>query len=486
MTSEAPKQHLNPFSLFYYAYKGILNWGIFALIALPSQRTNFWVVIGTLLSLVIIIGLLKFFFFTFQIGGDMITINSGIFVKRHTHIPYGRIQTIQRSQWFFLKPLHLEQLKIETAGHESHRPEVTLPVVSESVREEIERKRLAVKGNSTMPGLTTDQSAKPAVDSSISITATHHYEINPHDLNVFALTSFGILPLMGVLAAVYGKIQEYIPKHFLNTVTKEIISQSILIISGIVLLIVIIAVVGSYFSLVQKYYKFTLTSESNQLKTYQGLFQRKSVTIPINRIQALRVKQNVLRQWAKISTVQALAASSAGDDDKGNDMMILPVIKTHDVFNQLKPFVSWAPDQFISLERLPKRHYFYFIRNAILWTLIPIAGCIYFFRLWGAFSLLLLIIAFFLGWYSSSNTGWQLHGDQLIMQSGWLFTRTEFIIPKKNVQSFSLNQSIWMSHKKLAHLRVNVRHGNHNEQVEIRYVPFKDAEKIFNWLRIRN
>ncbi|WP_260152117.1 hypothetical protein [Lentilactobacillus hilgardii] len=89
MTSEAPKQHLNPFSLFYYAYKGILNWGIFALIALPSQRTNFWVVIGTLLSLVIIVGLLKFFFFTFQISGDMITINSGIFVKRHTHIPYG-------------------------------------------------------------------------------------------------------------------------------------------------------------------------------------------------------------------------------------------------------------------------------------------------------------------------------------------------------------------------------------------------------------
>nr|WP_237745847.1 PH domain-containing protein [Lentilactobacillus farraginis] len=118
--------------------------------------------------------------------------------------------------------------------------------------------------------------------------------------------------------------------------------------------------------------------------------------------------------------------------------------------------------------------------------LIPVAGCLYFFKIWGLLSLPLLIIAFFMGWYSSSNTGWQIYKDQLLMQSGSLFTRTEFIIPKKNVQSFSLNRSIWMAHNNLAHMQVNVRHGNHNEAVEIRYIPMKDAEKIFNWLRLRN
>lgn len=486
MTSEAPKKHLNAFSLLYYAYKAVLNWGVFAIIVLPAQRTHFLAALVTLIFLIIAFSLLKFFFFTYQISDEMLTINSGIFVKRHTHIPYGRIQTVQRSQWFFLKPFQLEQLKIETAGHESHRPEVVLPVVAESVRETIEQKRLAL-GKADQQSPTAVQGITPTKATPIQSTAVRQeYQINPHDLNIFALTSFGILPLMGILAAIYGKIQEYIPQQFLNTITKEIVSQSILIISVAVVLIVIIAIAGSYLSLVQKYYQFTLTSTGNQLRTYQGLLQRKSVTIPINRIQALRIKQNVLRQWAKLATIQALAASSAGDDDKGNDMMILPVIKSHDTFDRLKPFINWVPTHFVQLNKIPGKNRFYFIRNAMLIMLIPVAGCLYFFKIWGLLSLPLLIIAFFMGWYSSSNTGWQIYKDQLLMQSGSLFTRTEFIIPKKNVQSFSLNRSIWMAHNNLAHMQVNVRHGNHNEAVEIRYIPMKDAEKIFNWLRLRN
>lgn len=113
MTSEAPKKHLNAFSLLYYAYKAVLNWGVFAIIVLPAQRTHFLAALVTLIFLIIAFSLLKFFFFTYQISDEMLTINSGIFVKRHTHIPYGRIQTVQRSQWFFLKPFQLEQLKIE-------------------------------------------------------------------------------------------------------------------------------------------------------------------------------------------------------------------------------------------------------------------------------------------------------------------------------------------------------------------------------------
>ncbi|WP_372830847.1 PH domain-containing protein, partial [Staphylococcus haemolyticus] len=64
----------------------------------------------------------------------MLTINSGILVKKHTHIPYPKIQTIQHTQWFFLVPFHLEKLQIETAGHDSTSPEAVLPLVNERIR----------------------------------------------------------------------------------------------------------------------------------------------------------------------------------------------------------------------------------------------------------------------------------------------------------------------------------------------------------------
>ncbi|MFD1125800.1 PH domain-containing protein [Lentilactobacillus raoultii] len=491
MMSETPKQHLSLFSLFYYAAKGLANWGLLILVFMPAQNAltdlhlNVLMVVSGLLGLIIGWGLLKFYFFTFQISDEMITINSGILIKRHTHIPYGRIQTIQRNQWFFLKPLHLEQLKIETAGHDSHRPEVVLPVVAETVRQQIEQKRAAIKSPLTQPQSTSPSETITPV-SATAATDRQSYRINTHDLNIFALTSFGFLPLLGILFAIYGKLQDYLPQHLLNTVTNELVSQSILIIALVVGFLVMIAIIGSYLSLIQKYYQFTLTAQPGQLKTYRGLFQRSSITIPLDRIQALKIKQNVLRQWAKLATIQALAASSAGDDDKGNDMIILPVIKTRELFDRLHQFVTWVPTAQIQLNQLPKRHHYYFIRNAILIALVPVIGCLYFLKLWGLLSLPLLIIAFFLGWYAANNVGWQIHQKLLIMQTGSLFTRTEFIVPKKNVQSFSLDQSIWMARKSLAHIRVNVRHGNHNEQISVRYLPLKDAQMIFEWLKIRN
>lgn len=42
-----------------------------------------------------------------------------------------------------------------------------------------------------------------------------------------------------------------------------------------------------------------------------------------------------------------------------------------------------------------------------------------------------------------------------------------------------------MTHSKLAHIRVNVRHGNQNELIEIRYLPEESGKEIFNWLKIR-
>ncbi|PAK68588.1 hypothetical protein B8W97_14480, partial [Staphylococcus haemolyticus] len=75
-----------------------------------------------------------YLYFTFEIDDKMLTINSGILVKKHTHIPYPKIQTIQHTQWFFLVPFHLEKLQIETAGHDSTSPEAVLPLVNERIR----------------------------------------------------------------------------------------------------------------------------------------------------------------------------------------------------------------------------------------------------------------------------------------------------------------------------------------------------------------
>lgn len=482
MTSN--QQHLNPLSIIYFIFRH--SWDTLLLLIIGSGPITRWsTAIGiapllgfsVLVLLIILWHTVRYLCFTFEIDSDMLTINSGIFVKRHTHIPYTRIQTIQHTQWFFLVPFHLEKLQIETAGHDEHGPEAVLPLVNERVRAEIERQRTGNAEPAPAAEHLTEQ-LKPIPEHA-------DYEINPHELNIFALTSLGVFPIIGAGFAVYGKIQEAIPQKLIDSLTAKLIHQSAIILGAIGLLIVIISIAGSYLTIVQKYYRFRLNSTNDQLKTEQGLFQRNSVTIPIARIQALRIKQNVIRQWCHISTVQALAASSAGDDEKSNDLMILPVVKTDRVFDTLHPFVNWAPTHFSQLDHLAKRAYWYFIRNATLISLVIVLPCLYLFKLWGLLSLPVVVIAALMGWYSAANTGWKIVNDQLILQDGHFFTRSQYVIPHKNIQSFLFVQSIWMTHTKLAHIRVNVRHGNGNQLFEIRYLPEAVGQQIFEWLKIR-
>lgn len=483
MTSKP--QHLNPLSIVYFIFRHF--WDTILLLIIGSGPITRWStaigidpVIGfsALAVLIILWHTIRYLCLTFEIGKDMLTINSGILVKRHSHIPYTRIQTIQHTQWFFLVPFHLEKLQIETAGHDDHSPEAVLPIVNERIRTEIEYQR---NGDSAPAADSTDHLAKqlkPSVQQA-------EYEINSHELTVFALTSLGVFPIIGAGFAVYGKIQEAIPQKLIDSLIAKLIHQSAVILGVIGLLIVIISIAGSYLTIIQKYYKFRLNSTNTQLNTEQGLFQRNSVTIPIARIQALRIKQNVIRQWCHISTVQALAASSAGDDEKSNDLMILPVVKNDQVFATLQPFVSWAPTQFSELNRLARGSYWYFIRNASLISLVIVLPCLYFFKIWGLLSLLVVIITILMGWYSAANTGWKIVNDQLILQDGHFFTRSQYVITHKNIQSFLFVQSIWMTHTKLAHVRVNVRHGNGNQLIEIRYLPEAVGRQIFDWLKIR-
>lgn len=484
MTSDK-RQHLNPLSIIYFIFRH--SWDTIFLIIIGSGPITRWSTsigiptlfgFSLLILLIILWHTVHYLCFTFEISDEMLTINTGVFVKKHTHIPYSRIQTVQHNQWFFLVPFHLEKLQIETAGHDESAPEAVLPLVNERIREAIEEKRTGgapIQPNS--PEVPTEQLSTPEDQAD--------YEINPHELNIFALTSLGVFPIIGALFAIYGKVQEAIPQKVIDSVTNEIVHQSAIILGVVGVLIVILSIAGSYLNIIQKFYKFRLKAQKDQLKTEQGLFQRNSVTIPTARIQALRIKQNVIRQWCHIATVQALAASSAGDDEKSNDLMILPVVKNDQVFSTLAPFVSWAPKKFSQLSGLPKRTYWYFIRNASLFSLIIILPCLYFFHIWGLLSLPALLIAILMGWYSAGNTGWKIVNDQLILQNGHYFTRSQYVIPHKNVQSFLFVQSIWMTHSKLAHIRVNVRHGNRNELIEIRYLPENKGKEIFNWLQIR-
>ncbi|MGX6427750.1 PH domain-containing protein [Levilactobacillus yonginensis] len=450
-------------------------WYLFVILLAQNgvPRIILWGGFFLMLFVFLIWPILKWVTLTYAVTPDALIIHSGIFVRHHEHIPYVRIQTVQRKQWFYLQPFHLEEVQIETASHEEGKPEARLAAVPLTVAQEINRLRQAAPVGDT-------PTAAVVEDGPVNAPAAH-YQITLADLIKFSLTSLIFLPFLLVLLGLYDKL----PHSWTNLLVNEASHLAILFLIGSLIVIVLLTWLVAFVGTLLHYYRFTLTRDDDQLHTAKGLLQRNTISAPLDRIQALRFKQNPLRRGLHLQTVQVLLASKAAAKDDDNDLTILPVINERVARDTIHPFVDWLPTQAPSLTELQVSRTWYQIRNAVLIILIPalLIGW-----LWPTISWWLLpvwlIIAVATGRFAARHTGGsRLQPDLLVLQTGHFFTLDCTYVPLRNIQSVRLSQSIWMKRTQLAHLTINVRRGNGNQAIRLRYLPQQNAQAIYDWYR---
>ncbi|MFC6260474.1 PH domain-containing protein [Levilactobacillus fujinensis] len=479
----------HPLGLFQHIAKSLKDyWFLFILLLSQWHHINsiwFWGTLVLILMAFLIWPTLKWLTLSYAVTPDAVIIHSGIFVRHHEHIPYSRIQTVQRKQWFYLRPFKLEEVLIETASHDDSAPEARLAAVPTDVADTIEHYR-----HMAPTTVTTDvaSAASPSTTDAGVPTATPvlaHYQINSADLVKFGLTSLIFIPFLLVLLGLYNKIPKSftkIPKSFTNSLINDASHMALTLLIGGVILIIVIAWLGAFLWTLTRYYHFELDREPDQLKAAKGLFQRNTITAPIARIQAVRIKQNLLRQWLHLQTVQVLIASKAASDDDDNDLVIMPVIANQAVYTTMTPFVDWLPQRAPDLTALRVPHNWYLMRNAILFVALPAIGIAWLWPHLSWISILLVIIAVLQGRFAGRNTAGALISPNLLaLQTGHFWTREVYYVPADKIQSMRFQQSVWMKKTQLAHLTVNVRHGNHNQAIALRYVPVVAAQTLYDW-----
>jgi len=422
------------------------------------------IVIGGELLVTLAIATWRWFFFRYQITPDTITIERGLFAKKTSHIPRHNIQTIQQRQWFFFKPLHVLELQIETSGHDSSKPEAVLPGVPESVLAQL-----------SLPATTPFSTPDPEV----------RYAINPTDLTEYALTSLGVFPILAAIFWLFGRLDDLLPKTWFRQAQTQLLALGVFVLVALGILFLLVGLLISFLREIQRYYHFTLQKNDQQLVTERGFFQRNQVSVTTTRIQALRLNQNVLRQGLKITTIQALTASSAAADEQDNDLVLIPVIKTPIALPTIKGFVDWVPDQLPASTSVPKNTRWRYARNVLVGNAVALA--VIFAILWQAqtviwwvLALIWLAIAGSLGFYAARQGQMGLSDTLLVAQVGHLFGRTRYLIPKNKIQALEIRQPILLRHQ-LAHVVINVRHGNSNQIVRVNYLPKAFAKAVWDW-----
>ncbi|MGL5466250.1 MAG: PH domain-containing protein, partial [Leuconostoc lactis] len=125
----------------------------FVFVMLQGQRNigqqALWT--GGFLLVALVLGVVKWFFFTYELTPHEITVHQGVFVKRRTHVPFERVQTLTKTQPFIFQPFEVFQVRIETSGKADDQ--LTFNALTPAQIATIERYRQAAQ--TTSVGTTT-------------------------------------------------------------------------------------------------------------------------------------------------------------------------------------------------------------------------------------------------------------------------------------------------------------------------------------------
>jgi len=474
-----PKR-FHPLALIIYLFNGIKNtFFLFILILLDNgfQTTFDQVAFAIVLMSIIIYALWKYFSETYQVSPQKIVIYRGVWNKRETDIPYERIQTIKQRQWFFFKPFHVTQLLIETAGGAGPNAEASMPAVDIQMLEMIEKFR---HGESQENEETNSSAAKEMNGE------TWHYRVTHKQIFLFGFTDLSII---ASLLALIVFVSEFIPQNWISAATsilEQVWRAGVLTILGIVFIGIIVGMVVSLAKTYIQYYNFRVSRGKNTLTIESGLFERNTQKIPLNKIQGLKVEQQILRKLLGLSTVELLlAGGQEGDNASTKRVYILPIISDSELYETLDELLpEWSfsePDiHYVSRDKL-----WYFFRWKLM--LIPIAIGLAFVTGWLALATLVILALLLIhSWMDCKLQGYAVQSaDRICVQRVSSFSKVQRFVERTKIQASSEKTTKWLYPKHIGHIDITIKAGFSSEIAQLRFIDYSVIQKLSSFYEYR-
>ena len=430
-----------------------------------SVRTIVLVFFGALLVAVVaaLWGFLSWRATTYEVTGGAFRLRQGVLQKNERTIPLGHVQSVDTVQGVIQRLFGVVEVRIETAGGGSAEPDAALSALS---RADAGILRREVEGFGMEP--VTDETG-PAILRRLST----------RELLIAGATSGQIgvaLSLLAVFSQLFDDVfSETFARHLVESLAPRSLGAVLLLLLVFALVSWLLAIGGTVLS----HAGFTLSRDGDFLYIKRGLLERREATIPLARIQAVRVVEGVLRQPFGLAS---LRVESAGyGEDAGVSTFLFPLLPRHEVQALLRDAVpEFAVEP--PLNRLPRRALRRYILRACAPALVlAAAGTLISFLAFGTALGLLAIFVLPLfalyGWLRFEDAGWMLEADRLVVRSRGL-ARTTAIAPRRRLQSRSVSQSPFQRRIRLATFGTEVASGSGGTALEVTDLDAGSAEAL--------
>lgn len=493
-------RRLHPSSMFFEAIKQARSLASAAVIPgvaiLFGSGLSAWVISAVIAGAVLLVvfsavrGFLSWRATTYAVRGGAFYLKRGILQKNERTIPLDHVQSIDTVQGFIQRGLSsagvldVVEVRIETAGGGTGETDATLASLTREeatgLRREVERGRRERTGNSL------DGEAEEPQPTIIR-------KLTTRELLIAGATSGQIGATAAIIAFTSqffdDAIERFFSDRFIEGIVQTFAPYAFLVITLTVLVVGLVAWVLSIAGTVLSYAGFTLSRspDGKYLNIRRGLVKRYEATVPISRVQAVRISEGIIRQPFGLAMLRVESAGyGAKSEDSGVSTTLFPLLPSREVaglLDEILPELAVFP----ALNPVPRRALRRYVLRSVLPLLILIAvaavplslaGLLDAFLIYyivGAVALLSLSGLY--GWAAFRAAGWAIAGDCFVSRSRSL-ARTTSIAPRRRLQSRSVVRNPFQRRLNLATIHARVASGGGGATFEVVDIEAGDAEAL--------
>ncbi|MEQ8524884.1 PH domain-containing protein [Gracilimonas sp.] len=420
------------------------------------------------IAITLISGVLSWVVFRYRVHEDELQIKKGVLVKSNMYLSKDRIQVIDITEGLLQRMFGLVKVEVKTAGGGTET--ATISAISrgdaEALRTELRKKRMNGEG--------TEKVAEEEEDEILG-----QWKLSTKDLVFAAFTSGNFGLIASILGAVSGQMDEFINEETIEYVYEALPGYSdVTLIIGIVIAIIVISWALSFLGVIFKYSDFQLEKTSKELIITSGLVERKHITVPFNRIQAVRFVEGIIRQPFGYGMIYV---ESAGFDQtqKGRSIVLVPFIASEKVSTFLSEFLEEYKEPEYQI-RPPKKTLWRYIRRPNYFVL-PLIPVIWYLLEYGWLSLMLIPILGYLGWLRYQDAALGL-GEKILRMRYRVVSRTTAIVKKNRIQNIATSQNPFQDNKDIQNMTVTAASGAGGMGFEAADISLNDTFKVLKWL----
>jgi putative membrane protein len=435
-----------------------------------------WWVYVALFALVMAIAVAQWYVKKYSVVGGALQLRSGLVNHSVRVVPVTRITALAASQSLTQRLVGVWGLDVQSPG-DRHGSAVTFECLSGRRLDEL---RAAVESGdrATVPADPTPGSGPSTLrryrawrHTSVAAAPADGQQViavlTTAEMLIATVTNSSIALLLVAALVVWFRFSEYVPVRASEFMEEIVVPQGVVV---VVITLVVVAVAAGLVLGALRLYRFTLVRDGDVLRNSRGLLGKQSATIPVRRVQAVRIVEGFWRMLLGYCSLQVEVAGIGRVNV--NQRMLFPLVRMDRAESLIRcalPELPWPSQPLLVLPTRVHRRYLtlpleYATGFTLLLLFLP--------GWWELVAILPVPLGFVLGVARAREARWRVDDQSLVLRWRRLLNRNTVVAHRGGAQLTELSSSPWKAKAGVAGFKMRFSSGR---GAGIRYMVDSDA-----------